>query len=83
MNISAGGACTALSKLVKKGDELLIGFDLQGIKTVAALAKVIWVEEAIDNLKNICGLEFLWLSSESELDDFLAHEKGETGIAAA
>jgi hypothetical protein len=70
-DVSHDGLCTTLSKLVKKGDELLVGFSLHGTKTVSALAKVIWAEKMADDIRNMCGLRFLWLSSEDSLDRYL------------
>ena len=61
---------TALGNgLVKKGDELLIELRSSiNRKKVAGLAKIVWAENTGND--NMCGLEFLWLSSELSFNDW-------------
>lgn len=71
-DISSGGLCTSLSRMIKKGDELLV--ELKSFcnqKKLATLAKVAWLTPDNKNGHNICGLEFLWVSSEPLLNEHI------------
>ena len=73
-NVSFGGISTLLSKLVKKGDDVLIEIvNIYNNKTLAALAKVAWIETDISTDHNRCGLKFLWVSSKSALNDCIEY----------
>lgn len=74
-NISLGGICASLSKLVRKGDELMIELTSPQNRSLAALAKVKWVKPEEEDGGNICGLEFLWVSSKSILGNYVSFAK--------
>jgi len=77
-DISSQGLCTNLSRIIKKGDELLIELDsFCTRKKLAALAKVAW-RRPYNNGHNICGLKFLWVSSEPLLNDHIILTKERT-----
>jgi len=71
-DISLGGLCASLSKIVKKGDELLVEVTSQRGKKIATLAKVVWMDRINKGTGNMCGLKFLWISSKSMLNDSIA-----------
>jgi c-di-GMP-binding flagellar brake protein YcgR len=71
-NISLGGICAGLSKLIRKGDELMIELTSPQSRSLAALAKVKWVRPEEERDGNLCGLEFLWVSSKSVLGDYVS-----------
>ena len=71
-NISLGGVCASLSKLVRKGDELMIEFKSPYNKSLAALAKVQWVAPHEEERGSTCGLEFLWVTSKAVLGDYVS-----------
>ena len=72
-NIGFGGVSAVFSKLIEKGDDILIEIpNIYNSKTLAALAKVVWVNPDIRTGYNRCGLKFLWLSSKSALNDCMA-----------
>lgn len=79
-NICLGGLCTTLSKVVKRGNKLIIELGSPYKKTIAALAEVIWVKKEDNNRRNICGLKFLWLSSKSLLSDWFAFLEGANAL---
>jgi len=69
-DISSQGLCANLSRMIKKGDELLIELDsFCNNKKLAALARVAWLRLDNNNRHNMCGLKFLWVSSEPLLND--------------
>ena len=73
-DIGFKGISTLLSKLVKKGDDILVEIsNIYDNKTIAVLAKVVWLEPDILTGHNRCGLKFLWLSSESTLSDCIEY----------
>jgi len=71
-NISLGGICVTLSSLIRKGNKLLIELKSAHNKRFAALAEVAWARSIDGNGHNMCGLKFLWLSSESLLTEWFA-----------
>ena len=75
-NVGFGGVCTTLNRLIKKGDELLIDLDipLSG-KGMATLVRVVWERSVDDNRRNMCGMRFLWVSSEPLLDECVAYAR--------
>ncbi|MFH1868350.1 MAG: PilZ domain-containing protein [Candidatus Omnitrophota bacterium] len=74
-NISLGGICASLSKLVMKGDELMIEFTPSQNRSLATLAKVKWVKPDKEEGGSICGLEFLWVSSKAILGNYVSFAK--------
>ena len=73
-DIGFKGISTLLSKLIKKGDDILVEIsNIYDNKTIAALARVVWIEPDIVTNHNRCGLKFLWLSSESTLSDCIEY----------
>ena len=73
-DIGFKGISTLLSKLVKKGDDILVEIsNIYDNKTIAALARVVWIRPDIATSYNRCGLQFLWLSSKSALNDCIAY----------
>lgn len=74
-NISLGGICASLSKLIRKGDELMIELTSSQNKSLATLAKVKWVKLNEETGDNLCGLQFLWVSSSSILGDYVSYAK--------
>lgn len=80
-DINSKGLCSNLSRMIKKGDELLIELDsFYNDKKLAALARVAWLRLDNNNGHNMCGLKFLWVSSEPLLNDriILAKERALT-----
>ena len=73
-DIGFGGISASISQLVKKGDDILVELDnIYNNKTVAALARVVWIDSMIDKGCNKCGLKFLWTSSKSALNDCISY----------
>jgi len=69
-DISATGASTALSRIIKKGDDILLELSsCYNDKKIAILAKVVWIRPTKKGLHNRCGLKFLWVSSKAILRD--------------
>jgi hypothetical protein len=75
-NISLGGVCTSLNKLVRRGDDLMVEFTSPSNRSLAALAKVKWVKEEEQDMGNTCGLEFLWVTSNDVLNDCVSYAEG-------
>ncbi|MFH1868012.1 MAG: PilZ domain-containing protein [Candidatus Omnitrophota bacterium] len=74
-NISLGGICAGLSKLVRKGDELMIELVSFQSRSLAALAKVKWVRPVEETGDRLFGLQFLWVSSKPVLGDYVSFAK--------
>ena len=73
-DIGFGGMSTRLSKLVKKGDDILVELNnIYNNKTIAVLVRVVWLEFIIDSGHSECGLKFLWISSKSALNDCISY----------
>ena len=73
-DVGSGGISALFSKLIKKGDDVLIEVvNIYNNKTLAALAKVAWIEVDISTDHNRCGLKFLWVSSKSALNDCIEY----------
>lgn len=81
-NISLGGLCTRLSKIVKKRSMLLIELSSHYNKKLAVLAKVVWAKPAGNKKGNICGVEFLWISSMPLLNNCIEFAKEISSSAA-
>jgi len=75
-NISLGGLCAILGRVIKRGDDLLIELDLPYNKRLATLAKVVWVKPSDNNRGNICGVKFLWASPPPLLKEYIAYARG-------
>ena len=81
-NISLGGLYTSLSKIVKKGDDLLMELiSPHDNKRIAVLSKVAWTKLVDDNRHNICGLKFLWVSSKLLLNECIAFAEKASAIS--
>ena len=73
-DIGFKGISSLLSKLVKKGDDILVEIsNIYDNKTIAVLARVVWIAPDIATFYNRCGLQFLWLSSKSALNDCIEY----------
>jgi len=78
-DISATGLSTKASRLIKKGDDILIELKPKNHgRRIAILAKVIWSKPSKDKICNKCGLKFLWISSKSLLKDCIVSDKLKT-----
>ena len=74
VDVGSGGISTLVSKLIKKGDDILVEIsNIYNDRTLAALCKVIWIRSDIEASHNRCGLKFLWLSSKSALNDCIEY----------
>ena len=72
VDISLGGLRVALSRMIRKGDELLIEMrSPHSHREVAFITKVVWARHAEDQRRNIYGMRFLWVSSEEVLKDWV------------
>ena len=81
-DIGFKGISTLLSKLVKKGDDILVEIsNIHETKTIAVLARVVWIRPDIATSYNRCGLQFLWLSSKSALNDCIAYAESISAAA--
>lgn len=72
-NIGLGGLCAILSKMIRRGDKLLLELYLPNDKKLATLAEVIWTKPSEDTGGNICGLKFISISSPSLLKDYIVY----------
>ena len=70
-NISLNGLCSKLSRAVRAKDTILVEVKLIGKVKIAVLARVVWAKTASDKCSNICGLNFLWVSSQEMLDKYI------------
>ncbi|NQT90761.1 MAG: PilZ domain-containing protein [Candidatus Omnitrophica bacterium] len=77
-DISLGGLCVRLGRIVKNGDELLIEIDLPQDKKLATLAKVVWIKatEREGYPYNMCGVQFQWVSSDTLLSRCISLNSG-------
>jgi hypothetical protein len=67
-NISLNGLCSKLSRTVRAKDTILVEVKLIGKVKIAVLAKIVWAKATPDKCSNLCGLKFLWVSSQEMLD---------------
>lgn len=74
-NISSGGLCAALSRIIKIGDDLLIELDPPNNKRLATLVKVVWAKPQGNNNRSICGLKILWVSSQTLLKNCVTYAR--------
>jgi Tfp pilus assembly protein PilZ len=79
-NISSGGMSANLSKAIKKGDKIAVDISVPyNDKKANILAKVVWVKpKSVGG--NICGIKFLWASSNTVLNDCVEYAR-ETSAA--
>ena len=73
-DISAGGLRATFSRIIKTGDSILIQLKLHSNKRLVILAKVVWSKPMNGNGKNLCGLNFSWVSPKSLLEECIAAE---------
>ena len=72
VDISLGGLRAVLSKMIRKGDELLIEMrSPHSHKEVAFITRVVWTGHEGNHNRNIYGMKFLWVSSEEVLKDWV------------
>jgi hypothetical protein len=70
-NISLNGLCSKLSSVISVKDTILVEIKLADKIKVAVLAKVVWVKASPGECRNVCGLKFLWISSQEILDKYI------------
>lgn len=81
-NISLGGLCANLSKIIERGDEIIIEFTLPYEKKLATLAKVVWTKPSLEDATGkICGVRFLSVSSMPLLMGYIAYARKISGIS--
>lgn len=74
-NISLGGLCAILSRIVERGDKISIELYLPYNKKLNTLAKVVWTKPLANTGGKICGVKFLEVSSLPLLMGYIAYAR--------
>lgn len=71
-DIGLGGMSAKMTRMVKRGDELLMELTSASGQILLVLVRVRWVLKGRKAADNLCGLRFEWISSKSLLAEYIS-----------